>query len=799
MNRNDGSYLKNELYKLLQKDSSIFEFLQNGSLDGIWYWDLEFPDNEWMSPSFWETLGYDPAEKKYLASEWQNLIHPEDLKKALDNFEAHCRDPKYPYNQIVRYRHKNGSTVWVRCRGIVIRDVDGKPLRMLGAHNDITELKKTQEELQVFADKLKQINQQLVEQIKEREETEAALQYQLEFNQLITSILTRFINVKLAEIPAGIEQALQKIGQFTRVDTSYIFRWDNENKTFSMVYEWVAPGQKAQHEKVQNLTRDAFPWAIDTLLRGEVLYVPSVVDLGNKTAGERQNMLTFNLKSLLCIPLIFQDVVLGWVGLASFSENKLWTESNIEFFRIFAKILTNVMQRQQTEKALWDSEQVEAKLRHDIFHDSLTGLPNRALLLDRLKQALKRKQRHPDWLFAVLFLDLDRFKIINDSLGHLTGDQLLIALGSRLEKCLRSSDTLARLGGDEFVILLEELQSEDEAVKIAERIHQALKKPFVLKNQELFVSASIGITFSSSHDYNEPAQLLRDADTAMYQAKELGKTCHAVFEPFMHTHAQKRLQLENDLRRAISRQELVVYYQPILSLETNCLQGMEALVRWQHPSLGLVSPTDFISIAEETGIIIALDQWVLKNACLQVSYWKKQFPAFSHLTLSVNFSGKQFFQSGLIQKTGQILAETGLEGQYLRLEITESVLIENYSSVLKRLNQLRDEKIQVCLDDFGTGYSSLSYLNRFPINILKIDRSFIKNLDIKDSQSAIVRAILVMARELKIKVIAEGVETAEQINFLKALGCFGAQGYWFSHPLDTEEMTQFLKTYCERF
>ena len=369
MNRNDGSYLKNELYKLFQKDSSIFEFLQNGSLDGIWYWDLEFPENEWMSPRFWQTFGYNPAEKKHLACEWQNLIHPDDLKTALENLEAHCRDPNHSYDQIVRYRHKNGSTVWVRCRGIVIRDVDGKPLRMLGAHNNITEIKKSQEELQVFANKLKRINQQLLKQIKER---------------------------------------------------------------------------------------------------------------------------------------------------------------------------------QEAEKALQEKEQVEARLRHDIFHDSLTGLPNRALLLDRLKQALKRKKRHPDWLFAVLFLDLDRFKIINDSLGHLTGDQLLIALGSRLKKCLRASDTLARLGGDEFVILLEELQSEDKAIKIAERIHQALKQPFVFKNQELFVSASIGITFSSSYDYNEPAQLLRDADTAMYQAKERGKTCHTVFELSMHTHAQKRLQLEKN-------------------------------------------------------------------------------------------------------------------------------------------------------------------------------------------------------------------------------------------------------------
>ena len=262
-------------------------------------------------------------------------------------------------------------------------------------------------------------------------------------------------------------------------------------------------------------------------------------------------------------------------------------------------------------------KQAEAKLQHDAFHDSLTGLPNRTLFVDRLKQILLRQQRHPDWLFGVFFLDLDRFKIINDSLGHLTGDQLLIALGNRLEKCMRASDTLARLGGDEFVILLEELKNQDEAIKVAERIQQALKKPFVLNNQELFVSASIGITLSSSHYYNDPEELLRDADTAMYRAKTRGKACHAVFDISMSNRALEQLRLESDLQRAIERQELVVYYQPIVSLENDQLQGMEALVRWQHPELGLVSPADFIPIAEETGIIIALDHWVLKTAFRQ--------------------------------------------------------------------------------------------------------------------------------------------------------------------------------------
>ncbi len=439
-----------------------------------------------------------------------------------------------------------------------------------------------------------------------------------------------------------------------------------------------------------------------------------------------------------------------------------------------------------------DLKQAETKLRHDAFHDSLTGLPNRALLIERLKQALLRQERHPSWLFGVLFLDIDRFKIINDSLGHLVGDQFLIAMTVRLEKCLRGSDTLARLGGDEFVILLEELNSQNQAIKIVERIYQTLKEPFILNNQELFISVSIGITFSSSHNYKEPAQILRDADTAMYKAKTQNNCRHAVFDISMYNQALNHLHLENNLQRAIERQELIIYYQPIISLENGCLNGMEALVRWQHPSLGLISPADFIPIAEETGLIVAIDEWVMENSCRQFYYWKNEFPTFAHLTLNVNLSGKHFFQSDLISKIDLILAETGLESKYLKLEITESVLIDHSQTVLKMLTQLIEKNIQICLDDFGTGYSSLSYLNRFPINALKIDRSFILNLRNENSQSAIVRSIIVMARELGIQVIAEGVETLEQLNFLKTSDCFGVQGYGFSPPLNSEAMTNLL-------
>ena len=442
---------------------------------------------------------------------------------------------------------------------------------------------------------------------------------------------------------------------------------------------------------------------------------------------------------------------------------------------------------------LTKEKHIKSVLQNDIYHDFLTGLPNRILFMDSLKEVLKLQQQYPDRLFGLLLIDIDRFKIINDSFGHSIGDQLLIALGSRLEKCKHHTDTLARLGGDEFVILLKELKNQNEAKKIAQDIQEILKKPFVLNNQELFISTSIGITFSSSRYYNQAEQLLRDAHTAMYEAKNRGKSCYTVFDISMHNDLQRQFRLKNDLQGAIERQEIVVYYQPIYCLKNNCLEGIEALARWKHPELGLVYPADFIPLAEEIGIITELDQWVLRNACHQLFYWQNQFPDFSYLTLSVNLSGNQFLESDFIEKIDNILTETGLEGKYLKLEITESILIKDSNSVAQMLNQLRDKKIQVCVDDFGTGYSSLSYLNRFPFNVLKIDRSFINNLSIEDSKSAIVRAIVVMARELGIEVIVEGVETIEQINFIKTLGCFRAQGYWFSHPLDSKEMTHLLK------
>jgi diguanylate cyclase (GGDEF)-like protein len=598
------------------------------------------------------------------------------------------------------------------------------------------------------------------------------------------------------------------------------------------------------------------------------------------------------------------------------------------------KIATQMIIRDITER-----KQAQEQLLHDAFHDTLTKLPNRALFIDRVGQAIGRSKQEPDYKFAVLFLDLDRFKVINDSLGHTVGDQLLIAIASRLISCLHPSDTAARLGGDEFTVLLEDIQSLVDATIIAKRINQELAHPFNLEGHEVFTTVSIGIVFSQSENslsnddgsryphcpmYNYPEDLLRDADIAMYRAKALGKARHEVFNLGMHDQTISRLQLETDLRRAIQEScqisdslrntdflprraisaqnialensplseqiqklnngnsaivnskplrqsensarngfknlsvdslgntRLLLHYQPIISLSTGRISGFEALVRWRHPTRGLVSPVDFIPVAEETGLIIPLGAWVLREACRQLHIWEDmlakeaecrmqkvekyevanlsnyQLPITNYgsdldinsqlntehhrhllpvnnyqspmtncpLTMSVNLSGKQLGQVNLLDQIDEILQETGCDPSNLKLEITESVIVENLSSVSTMLSKLKARKIQLSIDDFGTGYSSLSYLHRFPLDTLKIDRSFVSPLGVGGSGGGrplqIVRAIVTLAHNLGLDAIAEGVETKEQVLELQQLECEHAQGYFFSKPLDSEAATKFL-------
>ncbi len=442
-----------------------------------------------------------------------------------------------------------------------------------------------------------------------------------------------------------------------------------------------------------------------------------------------------------------------------------------------------------------ERHQAEQQLQHNAFHDTLTDLPNRALFMNHLQHALSRAKRHHDYVFAVLFLDLDGFKMINDSLGHLIGDRLLVGVAGRLQTCLRSNDTIARFGGDEFCILLDSIREEGDAIRVAERIQRDLAQPFHLmdqSNQEVTVSSSIGIVLSTG-DYEQPAQLLRDADTALYRAKEHGRSRYEMFDTEMHLKVVERLNLETELRRAIERHEFVVHYQPIVALESGRIVGFEALARWQSPERGLVSPAEFIPVAEETGLIVPMDRGVLLVACLQLAQWQEAFPGELPLFMSVNLSTKHFAQPGLVEQVTQTMQQTGITPHSLKLEITESAIMQNPETVPDKLQQLRQLQVQLSMDDFGTGYSSLSYLHRFPLDTLKIDRSFISRLGQQGENSAIVQTIIALAHHLKIDVVAEGVETREQATQLKAMGCEYAQGYVFSKPVNAEAAQALLK------
>ena len=438
-----------------------------------------------------------------------------------------------------------------------------------------------------------------------------------------------------------------------------------------------------------------------------------------------------------------------------------------------------------------DRKQSEERLRYDAFHDPLTGLPNRALFTDHVKLTIARAQRNQGTRFAVLFCDLDRFKVINDSLGHMVGDQLLVEVARRLESCLRQGDTVARVGGDEFTILVEDLNDENEAVALAERIQNAIAAPFSLSGREVFSTLSIGVAVGMG-GYKDPEDILRDADTAMYRAKSLGKARHVVFDQSMQASAVNLLQIETDLRMALEKQQFFLLYQPIVSLDNFKLCGFEALLRWHHPERGLISPLDFIPIAEETGQIIAIGEWALHEACRQMKRWEKAYSTASPLFISVNLSCKQFNNLQLLEQVSNVLGKTGLSPRRLKLEITESAVMDNIDSATEMLSQLRDLGVQLAIDDFGTGYSSLSYLHRFPIDTLKIDRSFVTRMADNAENVEIVRTIVMLAQVLGMDVVAEGVETKEQLKILRDLRCEYGQGYYFSRPSNTSDAEKII-------
>jgi diguanylate cyclase (GGDEF)-like protein len=482
---------------------------------------------------------------------------------------------------------------------------------------------------------------------------------------------------------------------------------------------------------------------------------------------------------------LLSNAVIATAGLVfARHRNLMEKDRTLELARLNDNLQDELRRRKETED----------RLSYVSVHDPLTDLPNRVLFIDRLSHAMERAKRHFDFKFAVFFLDLDRFKVVNDSLGHNVGDKLLVESSKRLSASIRGEDTVARLGGDEFVILLEDIKDKTEVIQIAERIQNRLAMPYDLDGHVVFVFCSMGIVLNGA-DYENPDDLLRDADIAMYRAKGQGLGHYKIFDPSMLDRVMTRLELETDLRKALDHQQFVVQYQPIIDMHSQRIIGFEALVRWQHPARGLIPPAEFIPTAEETGLIIPLGYWVLDEACRQVHAWNVEYNFDPPLTINVNLSVRQCEQPDLVEKISDILRKNKVDPTQLKLELTESLIIEDSDEITAMLEKLRDLNIQVQIDDFGTGYSSLSYLHTLPIDTLKIDRSFISRLGGQADSGEIVQTILALAHKLGMKVIAEGVETEEQYTELTAMDCEFMQGFLFSEAVDELEVRALLKKF----
>ncbi len=516
--------------------------------------------------------------------------------------------------------------------------------------------------------------------------------------------------------------------------------------------------------------------------------------------------------SWLGVPLLYSGQLLGVMVIQSYTTHNTYTQQDAELLNFVSNHVSSAIKRRETsdikrqnhelleqqvklrtlalEEEIVQRKQAEKSLKHTASHDGLTGLPNRGVFLDLLNHAIACNKRKPDLAFAILFLDLDRFKVVNDSLGHQAGDVLLKLIAAELSAIVRGKDTVARFGGDEFVILIEDLDSNDEAFEIAQRITEFLKEPFIINNQSVFTGTSIGILFSDKR-YDNADTMLRDADTAMYHAKDSGKGRYEVFDASMHKRVQNALSLEADIREAIEWEEFVPYYQPIIKLENGEIKGFEALARWESHKRGFVFPNDFIPLAEETSLVQAIDMQILKKSCQQLKTWQETLSRYD-LYVSCNLFCNQFFSATLPNDIESVLIETGLRPEHLRVELTERALLENTDIVLSNMNALKRLGVKILLDDFGTGYSSLSYLHRFPIDVLKIDRSFITNVHEHKNNRAIIKTIVDLATSLRMETVGEGIENIEDAQLLQKMDCLFGQGFYYAKPMPASEMEQYI-------
>ncbi|MEG4057960.1 MULTISPECIES: EAL domain-containing protein [unclassified Microcoleus] len=832
----------------------------------------------YISPQIETFLGYSVAEWRADPDLWLKLVHPEDRDRVLvENATQKFSDGEDIFCEgslVSEYRAiaRNGRVVWFRDQATAVRDEASKSVILQGAMFDITETKVAASALLESEYRYYTLAKILPVGIFRADAAGDCLYVNERFLEMagLTApkalgegwaqslhpedrdrVLSQWYRAVTDKLPCKLEYRFCK-GDFT----TWVF-WQavpemtksGEVLGYLVTLTDITDRKQAEfalqqaEEKYRSIFENAIEGIFQTTTDGRYLSAnPALARIyGYESAAElianiqdidRQLYLDPNRRVEFLRTIEKQGFVSEFESQVYRADGTtIWVSEN---GRAVRDPEGNLLYYEGTVEDITLRKIAEDKLVHDALHDMLTGLPNRALFMDRLGHAINLSKRRPEILFAVLFIDLDRFKVVNDSLGHLVGDRLLIAIAQRLGICLRGGDTVARLGGDEFAILLENIKSTEDAILIAERVQAELAEPFYLNEYQVFTSASIGIvcsglppypretsTLSSPENlgnidretslsclssdspvpnapfpmlYDRPEELLRDADAAMYHAKGLGKARHEVFDLSMHTRAVALLQLENDLRRALDSQEFQLYYQPIVSLVTGRISGFEALLRWYHPERGVVSPGEFILVAEETRLIIPMGWWMMRSACHQIHEWHQKFPANPPLTVSVNLSNQQFKQPDLIDRISEILQETQLDPRTLKVEITEGVIMENAESAVAILAELKNLEIQLYIDDFGTGYSSLSRLHTFPTDALKIDQAFVSRMTEDEGNEAIVQTILILASHLGMDVIAEGIETIEQLNLLRALQCEYGQGYFFSKPIDSIAATLLIES-----
>jgi len=822
----------------LRESEERFRLLAENAQDVIFRTRLHTLEVEYISPSITAMIGYEPEE--YYADPHLGLriVHPEDRQMLEDALRSTSGLPT-----ALRWLHKDGRVIWTEQLNKPIYDEAGEIVAIEGIARDITERKRVEKKLQESEANLAQA---------QRIACLGSWEYEPENNRVYWSDETyRVFGFTPQQFVPTFENFLDLVHpddrMLVRKDMAKIY--SGEQLQNGIEFRIVRPdgevrcvqGQRdAERDEAGELIKivgtlqdiTERKWAEEALRESEARHramLEASPDLVFRVSRDGEyldfqasdksmlyvpgeELIGKNLRDTMppdLVPPILRRITKALdTGEMQVFEYQLLVAGGIRDFEARLVVAGSgevlAIVRDVTERKV-----LERRLEHRVFHDSLTGLPNRALFLNRLEHALARAGRHRESV-AVLFVDVDNFKVVNDSLGHEAGDALLVAVAERLREILRPEDTLARLSGDEFTVLLEDVGGTSDATAVAQRMAVVMRKPFILEGQEAFVTVSMGIAFGGSSQ-ESPGALLRNADLAMYRAKETGKARHEVFRPEMNERALKRLSLEGELRRALERDELRVHFQPQVLLSTELQEhlrasgrmtivaqkasesprivGMEALVRWEHPERGLLPPDEFVPFAEENGLIVPIGRWVLEQACRQAREWQEQNPGNLPLMMNVNVSAAQFRSPELVEDVARVLRETGLEAGMLTLEITESVLLEEAQANADTLEQLKALGVRLAIDDFGTGYSSLSYLKRLPVDYLKIDRSFVTNLEQDSKDRLLVSGVIYLAHGLGLKVIAEGVEKAEQLAHLQGMGCDMAQGYYFSRPLASEAAT----------